>query len=284
MYKRQATPIRILKGQSIAGFYPPDVVRPSADLDLLLADEASLWRAAGVVGDQVDVELIDVSLLRFDGVTHVLAGLSWPSDDPLLDRDNRVELTTIALVGDYVRVPPSVVLPADATLAALVCLAEERFQHEFTVKDVVDVVMLFDSGPPDPDRLADTAVEYFRAPELLELLARTAEHISSPLLEECVERLRAPAEEERRRRTGGSPVESVPPTVQGRLAAGLPVYGFLLRRARRDWSVSSLHRGEGLDLLRTPVADFLLVAGELVTEDDYHAALRELDGLEVGSP
>ncbi|HTI27395.1 MAG TPA: hypothetical protein VL652_40810 [Kutzneria sp.] len=266
-------PARVLKGRSIAGCYPSDLVRPSADIDLLVPDEAALWAAALVVCGREDVERIEVALIRHGDRTHVVLGLAWPTEDPLLDRDLKVELSTLPLAGDYRWVPPSVDLPADATLADLLCIAEERFSREFTVRDVLDALMVFDHRPPQPDELAKVATE--RAPELLELLTKAHDVAESAVLADCVEAVRAPADAELLRRAP-APAET-PRTVVERLANGLPVYGLLLRETRRDWPESRLHEVDGLHLLCTPIADFLMVGGEVVAEEDYHAAMRALE-------
>ncbi|MFJ8962757.1 hypothetical protein ACIRG5_25530 [Lentzea sp. NPDC102401] len=272
------TPARMLKGSSIARFYPPGLVRAGNDVDLLVPDEVSLWKAARVVGDRAEITSADVSVLCLDGRAHLVLGLSWESEDPLLDRDFRAEISTLALVGDYLRVRPRTTLPDDGALAALVCLAEERFQREFGVRDVLDTLLMFDHHPPGPAEIAATAAEYQRAPELLELLTAALAVHDSPGLAQGVEALREPAATEERRRSAATP--DVLPVVDARLAAGLPVYGLPLREARRDWPVSHLHRADGLHLLRTPVGDFLMVATEVVSPQDHEAALRELDALD----
>jgi len=265
---------RIVKGRSIAGCYPPDLVRPSADLHLLLPDETALWSAARVVCGREDVERIDVAILRRGGRTQVVLGLGWPTEDPLLDEDFDVELSTVALAGDYLRVPPAAALPEDDSLANLLCLADARFQREFTVKDVLDVLMVFDRRPPRPDELARVAVEWSRAPELAELLTLAHATLETLVLAECVERLRAPAKTELRRRPAVA--TDVPATVAGRLEHGLPVHGLLLGEARRDWPASRLRELNGRHLLRAPIGDFLLMGGGLDNEGDYQAAVLEL--------
>lgn len=272
------TSARMLKGAAVARYYPSDLVRSSNDVDLLVPDEAALWKAARVVCGQAELTSANVALLQVDGRAHVVLGLSWESEDPLLDRDFRTEISTLALVGDYVRVRPRTTLPDSEPLAALMCLAEERFQREFGTRDVLDVLMMFDHTPPQPTEIAATATEYQRAPELLELLTAAHAVHDSPALAQCVEALREPAAAEERKRSASIP--DVPPVVDARLAAGLPVYGLLLREARRDWPVSRLHDADGVHLLRTPVGDFLMVASDVVSLDDHEKALRELDRLD----
>ncbi|MFI9388527.1 hypothetical protein [Kutzneria sp. NPDC052558] len=266
-------PARVRKGRSIAACYPPDLVRSSADIDLLVPDEATLWAAALAVCGREDVERIEVALIRHGDRTHVVLGLAWPTEDPLLDRDLRVELSTLALAGDHPRVPPSPDLPADETLADLLCIADERFSREFTVRDVLDTLMVFDHRPPRPDELAKAAAE--RAPELVELMEKALAVAETTVLAECVAALRAPADAELLRRSP-APADT-PRAVVERLARGLPVYGLLLRETRRDWPASRLHEVDGLHLLCTPIADFLMVGSELVAEEDYHAAMRALE-------
>ncbi|MBU3862642.1 hypothetical protein KN815_00455, partial [Streptomyces sp. 4503] len=63
-----------------------------------------------------------------------------------------------------------------------------------------------------------------------------------------------------------------------RLARELPVHGLLLRDAdRADWPVSRIETFAQGALLLTPLADFVLVGQELVSQELYQAALRALE-------
>ncbi|WP_159031264.1 hypothetical protein [Streptomyces acidiscabies] len=282
---RAAVPgVRITKGPSVARWYPPDLLRPVGDLDLGCETEDELWRAARTVAERAPVEDIDLALTRHEDRTDVTLALKWPSEDELLDQPHSVELSTVAFPGDLDgTVPPRFALPADQILADLLSLAEERFQRPFTAKDTVDALMILTYRPPDPTTLAEAAEAHLLAPELLELLTLVQDGAQTPLDGFCTP-LRAPAAAERARRDATSRPHGTPhdtTTVDGRLDAGLPVAGLRLNRRRSPVDRAVRHDTDGVSLLRTPLADFLLVCGEVVSRADHDAALAALDRLEA---
>ncbi|WP_416974730.1 hypothetical protein [Streptomyces sp. 4F14] len=281
---RAAVPgVRIAKGPSVARWYPPDLLRPVGDLDLGLETEDELWRAARTVADRAPVEDVDLALTRYEGRTDVTLGLKWPAEDALLDRPYSVELSTVAFPGDLDgTVPPRFALPADQTLADLLSLAEERFQRPFHAKDAVDVLMILTHRPPDPATLAEAAEAHLLAPELLELLTYVQDGAQAPL-DSYRTPLSAPAAAELARRKA-TPRPAGPhdtTTVDGRLDAGIPVAGLRLNRRQSPVDRAVRHDTDGVGLLRTPLGDFLLVCGEVVSRADHATALAALDRLEA---
>ncbi|MGW3464495.1 hypothetical protein ACWDE9_35120, partial [Streptomyces olivaceoviridis] len=75
---------RAVKGPALAVWYPADLPRPMNDLDLVVPDEAALWRTVGAVIDAFGPRTMDVTV--FGGEPrHFLVALAWPGLDPLLD-------------------------------------------------------------------------------------------------------------------------------------------------------------------------------------------------------
>ncbi|MFJ9378737.1 nucleotidyltransferase family protein [Streptomyces sp. NPDC101455] len=279
--------VRLVKGPSLARWYPTDLLRPVGDLDLVVESEEQLWEAARTLYDGVPVDRIDLALQRHDGRTHVTVGLHWPSEDELLDRPYNIELTTLPLPGDAERtVPPRATLPGDQTLADVLSLAEERFQRAFNVKDAVDVLMLFGQSPPDPVELAENARCHRLAPELLELVTYARTGTGAAFLDDFLTPLARPAAAElscRKASADEPPVALGTGTVDGRLRAGIPVPGLQLTLHQREVGSLGAHRhdSDGVTLLCTPVGDFLLVCEEVVSRDSYDTALSVLDRLEA---
>ncbi|MFM9449325.1 hypothetical protein [Streptomyces acidiscabies] len=281
---RAAVPgVRLVKGPSLARWYPVDLVRPVGDLDLVAGTQEELWRAARTLCDRVPADRLDLALVRHGDRTEVFLGVKWPSEDELLDRPWSVELSTVAFPGDLAgTVPPRPALPDDQILADLLSLAEERFQRPFNAKDAVDVLMILTHRPPDPGTLAEAAAAHLLAPELLELLTFVQDSAQAPL-DGFRTPLHAPAAAERARREA-TPRPSEPhdtTTVDGRLDAGLPVAGLRLNQRHHPMDRAVRHDTDGVTLLRTPVADFLLVCGEVVSRADHETALAALDRLEA---
>ncbi|POX64462.1 hypothetical protein C3492_05365 [Streptomyces sp. Ru62] len=293
--------VRQVKGASLAAHYPEGLRRPVGDLDLVVdGDEEDLWRVVAAVTAYADLTDVDLALLHDGSRTHLVLSLSWPSPDALLDRDLRVEVSTLAFPGRHPDVPPRARLPEEPFVADLLSLAEEAFQRPFHARDVVDVLFLFgappeDSGRPDPSAVAAAAGTLRLAPELLHLLTYSRDRVppgvlgrlTAARLDAVTAALRGPVATERARRAA---VVSDRPAdclgIDDRLASGLPVHGMPLRHRPFDAGLSPSRRHDFADgsLLRTPVADFLLVTGPLVAPEQYHSALRELDRIDPPAP
>ncbi|MGW3957411.1 hypothetical protein ACWEKM_42515 [Streptomyces sp. NPDC004752] len=269
---------RVLKGPSLAARYTRGVLRPLGDLDVVVPDEPSLWRAAAQVLADRPVTRIDLTVLHAAGTRHTAVALCWPSEDPMIDPELKVEISTFAYPGDSEDVPLRAGTPPEQVLADLLALAEERFQRPFTVKDVLDVAMVLTS--PDLPPLANVvdATDRFRlTPELLELCraVQAVESLAHTVPDALIGALERTAPAEHRRRAQPRPPATPAGTVRERLDAGLPAHGLLLRRADTPEAgtravVEDFSAGT---LLRTPIGDFLLVDGEIVDPDLYEAAL-----------
>ncbi|MBP0451129.1 hypothetical protein J5Y04_16495 [Kitasatospora sp. RG8] len=278
---------RVVKGPSLARWYPRPLVRSMCDLDLLVPDEAALWRVVRGIAAEYSPDLLYVSVLARGPVRDLVATLCWPAPDPLLDADLKIEVATLVHAGDLRHVPVRAGAPTDPGVANLLALAEERFQHPFGVKDAIDVAVLLGSpDAPDPAEVVAAAREYLLAPELLELVeyACARPRLLTEPAPALMEPLRDAARAETERRAGSTPVTPADGDGDGdgdvrrRMALGLPVHGLHLRDA--DHPGRQVARIEDFDsgvLLRAPVADFLLVGQELVDEQLYRAALAFLE-------
>ncbi|MFJ3234653.1 hypothetical protein [Streptomyces sp. NPDC086787] len=280
---------RVLKGPSLAARYPRGVLRPLGDLDVVVPDEARLWQAASRVFAARPIDGIDITVLGAAGRRHTALALRWPSEDPMLDPELKVEISTFAYPGQSDTVPLRVETPAEQVHADLLALAEERFQRPFTVKDMLDLAVVLTSSDLPPCADIARAAERFRlAPELLELCEATSgiEALAPAVPEELTRALRdlVPAEQERRRagdpggQNSGNSSPTVPHagagTVRERLASGQPVHGMLLEKtaAPGPGTEAVTEEFSAGTLLRTPLGVFLLVDGEIVDPDLYEAA------------
>ncbi len=282
---------RVVKGPSLAAHYPEDVLRPVGDLDLVLPGEAALWQAARTLTDDhgaVPHELTLITDAAGDGALHVLLTLAWPSPDPLLEQELRVELSTAAFYGDQGALPLRPLLPARQELADLLSVVEERLERPFHAKDAVDVLVLLHAGAladtdtdtdADADAVTDALDTHHLAPEGLELFTLVRTAAAHPALDTLITRTGPLAERELARRAA-VPARQEPTGVGERLDAGFPVWGMLLDTAAGRCPADRLRfaDGPGSTLVHTPVGSFLLVAGELVDPDAYAAALTRLDG------
>ncbi|MFJ4792917.1 hypothetical protein [Kitasatospora purpeofusca] len=260
----RSTGVRAIHGLPLAGYYPADLLRPQAGLDLVAPGEAALWQAVVRLVTDHPVETIDVTLLG-DRPHHTAVTVRWPAEDPLLDPWYRVRLATAALPGDCATVPVRPYLVADDHVECLIALAEAQLRTR------ADGAAGGASGPPDPLTLLDLScltdqpfepaetaavlAAYRLAPEAAALLDLAAPLLPLGTLAAVRTALTPELAPERRRRAEA--------------AAGprLPVrHGTLLRRTviRHTWDEARLlgagDSHEGGALLLTPVADYLLGA------------------------
>ncbi|MGV4988116.1 hypothetical protein ACVB8X_28720 [Streptomyces sp. NRAIS4] len=265
---------RTVKGPSLNRYYPEGLLRSVGDLDVVVPDERTLWRVLAEVLDRQEAVEVLMTQLDEGGRRDLLVSVWWLGEDPMLDLDRGVEVTTFAYGGLPERgVPLRPELPAEQVHADVLAVAEERFQRDFTLKDVLDLVCVLTSpAAPDPAALARVATDYALAPELEELCLKAAGH---PLLAPVVPAelpagLREPARLERARRAALGPLAGAPRR-----------YGFQLTEPLRRGAGDAVedHDVGGVLLRRTPVADLLLVTGELVDPADHEAALSALSAL-----
>ncbi|PRY37526.1 hypothetical protein [Umezawaea tangerina] len=261
----------VLKGPVLAGLYPPDLVRPVRDLDLVVETEEELWAAARSLVDAYGATPSVFTLIRHEGVDHCLVGLDWPSDDPLCDSDFEVEIGTFAYAGDQAGIPLRVGFPSSAPLAQLFAVAEERCQGPFSVKHALDCAVLLAAHPdlvtgPEAE---DSIRAFHLAPEIRELVAFGTRMFGGTV----PERLDALADEEQARRRDEGAVDG-PSRSGGRWASADNVrFGVLLNGFTR---AEERHRAGGPvpggELVHTPVGDYLMLDGVEVDAVDVEAA------------
>ncbi|MFB7382680.1 hypothetical protein ACFC6U_19970 [Kitasatospora purpeofusca] len=254
----RSTGVRAIHGLPLAGYYPADLLRPQAGLDLVAPGEAALWQAVVRLVTDHPVETIDVTLLG-DRPHHTAVTVRWPAEDPLLDPWYRVRLATAALPGDCATVPVRPYLVADDHVECLIALAEAQLRRGGTGAA---------SGPPDPLTLLDLScltdqpfepaetaavlAAYRLAPEAAALLDLAAPLLSLGTLAAVRTALTPELAPERRRRAEAAATPRLPVR-----------HGTLLRRTviRHTWDEARLlGAGDSREgaLLLTPVADYLL--------------------------
>ncbi|MFE4540309.1 hypothetical protein ACFRKB_35460 [Streptomyces scopuliridis] len=276
--------VRVLKGPSLAARYPSGVLRPSGDLDAYVPDEAALWRAVATVLRTRPVSDVGVTVLGSGAHVHWVVVLRWPSQDPVLDPDHRVELVTFAYPGEPDVVPVRAEPPRDQVTSDLLAIAEEAFQRPFSVKDALDLALTLNSpGCPPPKVLAEAAERYRLAPELLRLseALHRARALSSAANDRLLALLRDPAAREMAERHAreATPGEAERAwTREPCLNGGRALHGLRLPAGPTpgpDTGVRFHAFADGV-LLLCPVGDFLMVGTELVDPASYEAALVEL--------
>jgi hypothetical protein len=260
---------KIVKGSSIAARYPKGTCRPVGDLDIVVQSEPHLWIAVQRALDIIPKADVDVSIFGNEQ-RHVIAKLSWPGVDPILDAERSVDICTAAFAGDFktVRIRPN--LPENPLVADLCSIGEERFQRDFGAKDVIDLLVLATQDLPSTDELLDTVDSLQLAPEVLELLEIASEYGDLGTLAQLRTSLPAAADRERKRR---APFQNGDSVLDGR-----PAHGFLLRRTawQEDLIPAVLHDFSAGTLLQTPLGDYLMVSGEEVSTTDYYSAMNEV--------
>lgn len=276
--------VTVHKGPSLARHYPKGWLRPSGDLDVVAADEDTLWQVIGSVARRFPVEDPMLSLLQHGDERHLYVSVGWPAAEPQATPNFRVEVTTFAYGGEPGVVPMRPAQPADQWLADLLAIAEERFQRELDPKDLLDLTCALNSpAAPAPELVAAAAEAYRLAPELLELCELAQRHaaLASGSHRRLAELLRPAAGAESARRSDGPGLPQVADELGARRAAGLPLYGMQLAERLRlgDLRQAVEHHFDADILLRTPIADFLLVPSELVDPERYEAARSELAAL-----
>jgi len=268
----------VLKGPSLAASYPPGVLRSQGDIDLLVPDQAELWRVVRALHSPQPTQ---VWVTVVGPEHHLLVTLVRPPEEPLLDPEHRVELLTAALLGDFGAVPIRSRPPLDRTLADLVCLAEERLQRPFHPRDALDLYVLSARDLPPRDEILRTAVQYRLAPELAELVRYTAGMLPLDRFTAMLPALDRAAESElalRARHPAMPPAEGIRAT----LRQGGAVHGISLGPIEGSdaWTTARLHwYDEDEALLLTPVGAYLLVADSVVSRERHAAASAELDRL-----
>ncbi|MER5356477.1 hypothetical protein ABT093_39930 [Kitasatospora sp. NPDC002551] len=247
----RSTGVRAIHGIPLAGYYPADLLRPQASLDLVAPGEAALWQAVVRLVTDHPVETVDVTLLG-DRPHHTAVTVRWPAEDPLLDPWYRVHLTTAALPGDRATVPVRPYLVADDHVECLIALAEDRLHHPAEELDPLTLLDLscLTHQPYEPAETAAVLAAYRLAPEAAALLDLAAPRLPLGALAAVRTALAPELAPERRRRAEAATGPRLPRRK-----------GTLLRRTviRHTWDEARLLPGPDRGtLLLTPVADYLL--------------------------
>ncbi|MGW1065167.1 hypothetical protein ACWD4F_11725 [Streptomyces aureus] len=135
----------LLKGMTIAGLYPPGVLRAAGDLDVVCAGHADLWSCARrLTADGWDLAAFTVSPARKGDGVPVHLGAEFRSPAPESSPDPyAVGLFTAEIVTD-VRAPARrLTRPSRSPLAACaVALVAERWERPFRTRDLLDLALL----------------------------------------------------------------------------------------------------------------------------------------------
>lgn len=145
----------VLKGASIAAYYPPGVLRSAGDLDFVCTDTEGLWGAATcLLKDGWQVAAFTVMAARpgdwvidqegpdYTPPCHVLVELTRPGPDPA-GEELAVGLTTVEIITATAQPPYQLARPPRSPLAAnLVALAAELWEREYRSRDLLDLALL----------------------------------------------------------------------------------------------------------------------------------------------
>jgi hypothetical protein len=150
--------VTVPKAPVLWRLYPSGLVRQTTDLDMLTRTEEELWQVVSrLVGFDWSVEALTVQ--EADGRRHFDVVLTREHDDPLQFRADRVEVTTLAHVGDFRGVPrlaAAAVADADPRALSLLMLTLEGVHRPFGARDLVDGSLLLRA-------VDDAAVAWFMA-------------------------------------------------------------------------------------------------------------------------
>ena len=296
-----------LKGLEVADLYPADSTRYMNDLDYT-AHEPRLWRLVQeLVGD--GWELNTGTFWVFDGRLQVLVCLRMPHEDPYC-LPYGVEITSYVTMGDLAGVAPVMELPPrwrDPVVKNLLMLLFERFEQPYRARDLVDAALMLHAlrghtalwheidrlglwpeftelaglleraelGPvpahPRPRALSLAGSRARRGARRLTGLRRPADaavrHLQQRLVFDHLsrpERLLWSAAERR--------LSTVRALRAGLLCFGLPVPG-----VRPEVAAATVRQRDGLTFVDTPVARFLLTAGDDVDQDAVDALAADAD-------
>jgi len=254
------TGVTVIKGERIARHMPPWLLRHSGDADLIADDEQMLWRAVTDIRDSYGAITQSVSVLRTAAEQHFVIAMKWPAEEPLLDKPLGADVATCAFCGDVpAGAPPRTAMSQDEDVRELHTVAEERFQRKFSVKDLLDFLVLSRRLDQRLDRalaqrIVEETMELRRTPELLNLIAKTRSWIDlGPHWEGIEQALASAAPAEKARR-----IERADelPTVY---------YGYPLDTTPHPGLVAEFHRIDDLDFATTPIGTCLLLSGEELT-------------------
>ena len=295
-----------LRGLRVARLYPRGVVRQLNDLDYLCTSSADLWAAARHLVE-AGWEVYSLSLVRAEGALCPVVRLQRESADPDLLVSEAVELTTVALIGDFWSVPARRLVGAPGLgswTGDLLLLAAEGLERAFCARDAVDVVLLLNALDADGVARVREGLEAYELWRPWAALARRVRPLDAvaagggDLLR--LEREPAHAAVRRRRRasrrllrpavaaaaygqralmTGRDPpLAAIVRRWSARLVsseraleAGLPLFGLRIGDDVSSDDEVRFARSGSLLTARTPLGRFAFVAGDEVPEDAVNA-------------
>lgn len=269
--------VRVIKGPRIAQHLPAPLLRQSGDVDLVAADEASLWACVVDLRARFDAVPQGVSVLDGPDGVHIGVFLKWPAAEPQLDKPMGADITTCAFSGDLRGVPVRAAAPDDDDLCGLFAIAEERFQHKYRTKDLLDLLVLAEVlerrfGDDLVEIVCRTAADLALAPELRGLIGRLSGWV--PMTDRWQEIHAALTSLARAEKSLRQP---------DRKGIYRLRYGFPLDARPSDAPVATFLRRGACELATTPVGTCLLVRDRILDEDllvDALAHARALHGIE----
>lgn len=266
---REAADVQLLKGDEIARYYPHGIVRAAGDVDLVAADEENFWRTACEIVDRRRISQIGFTVVG-GSRRHLLMTLEWPAADEVLECARSADLSTAAFTQRLGVLPIQPEMPVSRWIACLLAIAEERFQRDFRLRDVVDVLALSGSAP-EPAEIVRAITDWRLAPEVSELLHHAREYIELGRLTAVLDELEPLVENEQSKRAEApiDPDRSPPEHVR----FGMPLGEPCLRASRSRLETHAFDQGL---VALTPVGEFLLVDTETVDPESYSAALAEV--------
>ncbi|MFC4128083.1 nucleotidyltransferase family protein [Nocardia rhizosphaerae] len=172
-----------LKGLSAALWYPDELVRDMADLDLVLPDVSAIWRCGRRLAESGWVPG-GIRVWHVGGRMELTLVMRRPAVHPDLTYPDEVDLSTISYEGDRVTMPPRHrVWPADPTLTladCVMCLLEELRDRRIRMRDVFDLAVFVGRiRPVDTREIVDLVVEYRALAPLRSLIAAASIHLPS---------------------------------------------------------------------------------------------------------
>jgi hypothetical protein len=263
-------PITVIKGAEIARRMPAGLQRNSGDSDIVAPDEQTLWQVIDYLRESRGALAQSVSLLRTATSTDLVVAMKWAAEEPFLDKPLGADISTCAFSGNMKDVPVRAKTPQDPDICSLFAVSEERFQRKFSVKDMLDFVVLADVI--ESRGLADTvlieAEKLALAPELLSLLLKTSDWVPlSDTWQELADRLPPIADAERAQRKAGTrPIPQLG-------------FGYPLDERRSAEPRATVHQFDGAEIMSTPIGTCLLVPGTTIDQDLLDAAQRAAKSL-----
>ncbi len=179
---RAAVPqAQAVKGVAVTDRYPAGLVRQMADLDVVLPDADTAWRAVGAVVAETGAGIRGVSTFPVPGPGRpgLLISVILPARHAL-ESPLRLDVSTHVLMGNGTTVPARAWIgrPGEVELAVhLVLVAAKPLERPYQLKQLVDATVLADAlGPAGLARARQLAAPLGLLPELQAVFALAARH------------------------------------------------------------------------------------------------------------